>query len=145
LRQTQRPLREGERTLLGELYARLRRSTLREGETWEWLEPLALRVEDLARSVGERLARDAIRDGRYDEALEVARTLIERDPCDETARELAIRAFVGAGDRTAASRELRAYREVLMRELDAEPSDDLAALIRDVGEPQPKGRSPKAG
>jgi DNA-binding SARP family transcriptional activator len=145
LRQTQRPLREGERALLGELHARLRRSTLREGEAWEWLEPLALRVEDLARTVGERLARDAIRDGRYGEALAVARDLIERDPCDETARELAIRAHVGAGDRAAAVRELRVYRDVLMRELDAEPSDDLAALVRDGGESRPRGRSERAG
>ena len=145
LRQTKRALRDGERALLGELHARLRRNTLREGETWEWLEGLAARLEELTLAVGERLAQDALARGRFADALAVARDLIERDPCDETARELAIRAHVGAGDRVAAARELRTYREVLSRELDAEPSEYLVTLVRGLGEPQGKGRSVKAG
>ena len=145
LRQTKRQLRGGERALLEELHARLRRATLREGEVWEWLDAVAARVDDLARTVGERLAQDALGREAFADALRVARDLSERDPCDETARELAIRAHLGAGDRAAAARELRDYREVLLRELDAEPSEHLADLIRNLGEAQPKGRSVKAG
>jgi len=145
LRQNRRALRDGERALLAEVFGRLRRSTLREGETWEWLETLAARIEDLTRAAGERLAREALARADYAGALAVARDLSERDPCDETARELAIRAHLGAGDRVAAARELRDYREVLRRELDAEPSEDLASLIRGLGEPQAKGQSAWAG
>jgi DNA-binding SARP family transcriptional activator/tetratricopeptide (TPR) repeat protein len=144
LRQTRRTLRAGERVLLGELHARLRRNTLREGEVWEWLEPLAAHVEEAGRAIGERLAQDALARAQFDEALTVARDLIERDPCDETARELAIRAHMGAGDRVAAARELRTYRDVLARELDAEPSEHLASLIRGLGESQTENRSAKA-
>jgi DNA-binding SARP family transcriptional activator len=75
--------------------------------------------------------------------LAVARDLIERDPCDETARELAIRAHIGAGDRVAATRELRTYREVVLRELDAEPSDYLVSLVRELGA-QTEGRPVEA-
>ena len=145
LRQNRRALRDGELALLAELFGRLRRSTLREGETWEWLETLAARIEDLTRAVGERLAREALARSDYAGALAVARDLSERDPCDETARELAIRAHLGAGERVAAARELRDYREVLRRELDAEPSEDLASLVRGLGEPQAKGQSARAG
>jgi DNA-binding SARP family transcriptional activator len=142
--QTRRPLRDGERALLSELHARLRDNTLREGEVWEWLEPLAARLAELALAVGERLAQDALARHRFADALAVARDLVARDPCDETARELAIRAHLGVGDRGAATRELRAYREVLARELDAEPSDYLVSLVHEVGEPEAKGRTVKA-
>lgn len=143
LLQTRRALRDGERALLAELHARLRRNTLRQGEVWEWLEPLAARLDELALAIGERLAQDFLARGRFDEALAVARDLIERDPCDETARELAIRAHIGAGDRVAATRELRTYREVVLRELDAEPSDYLVSLVRELGA-QTEGRPVEA-
>jgi DNA-binding SARP family transcriptional activator len=54
---------------------------------------------------------------------------ILRDPCDEPARELRIRALLASGERALACRELRAYRETLRLELGTEPSPEIGALI----------------
>ena len=129
---SRRALRAHERDVLRSLYERLRRATLPETEAWEWLAPHLLRASDMCRTVAERLASDALSGGRYEEALEIARNLIEDDPCDEAGREVAIRAHLARGHRSDAMREFRRYREILRDELEAEPSSDLALLLREA-------------
>jgi DNA-binding SARP family transcriptional activator len=129
-----RTLRDHEREVVKTLYRRLRDVTLPESESWEWLAPLILRASDMCRTVAERLASSALSAGRFDEALAFARELIEDDPCDETARGIAMRAHLGLGNRSAALREYRNYRDVLRRELDAEPSAEIARLLQDPKE-----------
>jgi hypothetical protein len=48
---------------------------------------------------------------------------------DEPVWELAIHALVEKGDRAAAQRELRRYRDVMLRELNAEPPSELYDLV----------------
>jgi DNA-binding SARP family transcriptional activator len=55
--------------------------------------------------------------------------MIAYDPCDEPAREIAIRAYLAAGDRAAALRHFRHYRDVLQAELQCEPSETIARLL----------------
>lgn len=81
--------------------------------------------------VFERLAVDALARGELDHALQIARELIENDPCDEVARDIAIRALLAQGRRSLALSELRDYQKVLWRELEVEPSATLVALLHE--------------
>lgn len=97
---------------------------------WEWYAPVLVRVDDLMREVTTLVGRHALQTGDINAALSLAGRVIERDPCDEPARELRIRAHLAAGDRASAYREFRVYRELLESELDAQPSAELAALVQ---------------
>ncbi len=55
--------------------------------------------------------------------------MIAYDPCDETARTLAINAHLAIGDRGAALRQYRRYRETLAAELQVEPSPEIKLLV----------------
>lgn len=55
--------------------------------------------------------------------------MIAYDPCDEGARDLAIRALLQAGDQAGAMRHYRQYRETLWAELQCEPSPALQRLV----------------
>jgi DNA-binding SARP family transcriptional activator len=93
------------------------------------------RIRALAAEIGERLAAHALRSGDSPEALSVAELLIEFDPCDENAWEIAIRAHLQANDRAGAIRALRAYAYDLDRELGLAPSPHLVRLIDDPHAP----------
>ncbi|MDB5073079.1 MAG: DNA-binding transcriptional activator of the family [Candidatus Eremiobacteraeota bacterium] len=97
---------------------------------WEWFEPTEQRLLDLTRDVTTILAQDALRNERYQRAIELAGDLTLEDPLDEVAPEIAIRAFLLAGNRAAAILEYRRYSSTLKREIDAPPPDGLTALIR---------------
>jgi len=99
-------------------------------QTWEWYAPVLVRVDELMREVTTLVGRHALQAGDVTVALSLAGRVIERDPCDEPARELRIRAHLAAGDRASAYREFRVYREILESELDAQPSAELAALVQ---------------
>ena len=75
------------------------------------------------------MARDALQQERYERAIDLAMELVREDPLDEVAAEVAIRAFLLAGNRTAAVLEYRRYASALRREIDSPPSDDLRALV----------------
>jgi DNA-binding SARP family transcriptional activator len=96
---------------------------------WEWFISTRLRVEDLVRAAEYRMARDALKAGLLGEALACAKRIIGRDELDEEAWEVVIRCCIAAGDKLAASREFRRYREIVLRELNQEPSKDLRSLI----------------
>jgi DNA-binding SARP family transcriptional activator len=66
---------------------------------------------------------------RPDVALALVRVTLAYDPCDERARELAIRAHVARGDRASAIREYRDYAKALSDELGLTPSFALGSLI----------------
>jgi DNA-binding SARP family transcriptional activator len=122
-----RILQRQERTMLRALHDRLREARIEAGEL-EWLEPIVARIREMRHFSAERLAREALLHGENAEALRLARELLDDDPCDETACELAIRAHLAAGDRAAAARQYRNLRDVLRRLIDVEPSRELAQL-----------------
>jgi SARP family transcriptional regulator, regulator of embCAB operon len=96
---------------------------------WVWFEATERRIEELLVEAGQRLAQEALREGRPFDALELAHSIIERDPCDEPAREIAIRAYLAAGDEPSAFREYRRYRAALAQELGVEPSRSLRQIL----------------
>jgi DNA-binding SARP family transcriptional activator len=96
---------------------------------WVWFETTERRIEELLAEAGQRLAQEALREGRPFDALDLAHSIMERDPCDEPAREIAIRAYLAAGDEPSAFREYRRYREALAQELGVEPSRSLRQIL----------------
>jgi len=95
----------------------------------EWFAPYALRIEELRRDLGLSLARYRLASGDGRAALAVIAQLTSLDPCDEKARELAIRAYLAAGDALSALREYRVYSDALQHALGAEPPHWLRDLI----------------
>jgi DNA-binding SARP family transcriptional activator len=73
-------------------------------------------------------AEVALADEQPDRALELAERLLDRDPADEQAHQLAVRAHVGAGRLHAARRQLARCRSALA-ELGVEPSAQTEALV----------------
>ncbi|HEY5348749.1 MAG TPA: BTAD domain-containing putative transcriptional regulator, partial [Candidatus Lustribacter sp.] len=122
-------LRETDRATLVRALECLREERGSAVERWEWFEPALRRLNDLRTECAHRLAADALERGDPDTALNFAAAAIEADPCDEPARELAVRAHLALGDRPAALRQYRQYRDVLRDEFGAEPSSALTALV----------------
>jgi DNA-binding SARP family transcriptional activator len=96
---------------------------------WDWFAPIERHIRELRCEVMLRLASYALERGRHEEALALAGDLTAYDPCDEAAREIAIRAHLAMNDRAAALRQYRQYRDVLRAELDCDPSPAIDALI----------------
>jgi DNA-binding SARP family transcriptional activator len=122
---------EADRETLTALHRRLRVTFTPRGRGWEWFEQTKRAIDDLRCDLARQLARDALENGRLGDALRLADEMIACDPCDETAREIAVAAHLAQGDRAAALRHYRQYRTVLYEELQCEPSPALTALLRD--------------
>src|ERR1700681_3554372 len=116
-------------TGLRELYDRLRATRPPKFEAWEWFEQTERHLRELRCEVSQALAKHALAEHRTQDALALCNEMIAYDPCDEPAREIAIRAYLESGDRAAALRHFRQYRDVLSSELQCEPSDALAKLV----------------
>lgn len=95
----------------------------------EFVGALERRLLTAARDATDRLAEIALASNRPDVALALVRVTLNYDPCDERARELAIRAHVARGDRANAIREYRDYTKALLDELGLTPAFELAPLI----------------
>ncbi|MEA2663930.1 MAG: Bacterial transcriptional activator domain [Candidatus Eremiobacteraeota bacterium] len=100
---------------------------------WPWFDETEQRLRELGRELALVLARDALRQERYERAIDLALELVREDPLDEVSAEFAIRAFLLAGNRTAAVLEYRRYASVLRREIDGRPGDGLRALVEEPG------------
>ncbi len=122
-------LTDADRAVLSATYAQLRFDRGARTKGWEWFEAIERRLRDMRMEAAHRLASDALEQNDPSTALELARQMISYDPCDEPARELAIRAYLRIGDRSAAMRQFRQYRETLQAELQCEPSPTLAELV----------------
>jgi DNA-binding SARP family transcriptional activator len=114
---------------LRELFERLAAERPARFANWEWFEQTERRLRELRSEVAHTLAKDALSRGRHTDALAMSRQMIDHDPCDEPAREIAISAYLASGDRAAALRHFRQYRDTLRDELDCEPSETLAKLV----------------
>jgi DNA-binding SARP family transcriptional activator len=114
---------------LRDLYERLRATRPPKFEAWEWFEQTERHLRELRCEVSQALAKHALAEHRTQDALALCHEMIAYDPCDEPAREIAIRAYLQSGDRAAALRHFRQYRDVLSAELQCEPSDALAKLV----------------
>ena len=95
----------------------------------EWFAPIERRLQHLRSTASGLLASDYLSSGNFTDALQLAHWMILDDPLDEPAREIAIRAHVGLGERSAAARVLQEYAAVLNEEDSGQPSAHLAALL----------------
>ncbi|WP_433383575.1 AfsR/SARP family transcriptional regulator [Actinoplanes sp. CA-142083] len=77
----------------------------------------------------EALSRALARAGRLGEAVEAAVAAATADPLRESAQRALIQAHAAEGNWVEARRSFDAYRDLLRRELGAEPSPDLAARL----------------
>ncbi|HEV3154893.1 MAG TPA: BTAD domain-containing putative transcriptional regulator [Candidatus Baltobacteraceae bacterium] len=124
---------EADNRVLDAMYEQLRLSRPDRLTQWEWFEPTDRHIRELRLEVAQRLAGYALGHGNAHRALELAHDMIAADACDEAARQLAITAHLAMGDRSAAMRQYRQYRETLMAELQCEPSDELKRLVGITG------------
>jgi DNA-binding SARP family transcriptional activator len=122
-------LSSDQRTRLGVLRRRIQDGRPGIVLDWEWFESTERRLRDLGREISLVLGRDALRQGHCERAIEAAANIARDDPSDEAAAELAIRAFLLAGNRTAAVLEYRRYASLLRREGDVPPSREIRDLF----------------
>jgi DNA-binding SARP family transcriptional activator len=122
-------LSESDRHLMMDMYERLSARRPDRMLQWDWFEATERHIIELRLEVAARLAREALSHGEPRRALELAQEMISHDPCDEAARHIAITAHVAIGDRGAALRQYRQYRDILAQELQAEPSAELKHLV----------------
>ncbi|MDP9024024.1 MAG: hypothetical protein M3N13_01440 [Candidatus Eremiobacteraeota bacterium] len=97
---------------------------------WEWFGAIEQHIASIASRTASILSSDAFQRNATAELLELARAILHHDPCDEQAREIAIKAHLAAGRPAAARTEFNRYKEVLSRDLDAQPSVHLQKLLQ---------------
>lgn len=121
---------EADRDAVMAIYSRFGHELPARLQGWEWFASTERTLRELRCELARRLARYALTNGRSDEALRLANDMIQHDPCDEAAREIAIEAQLQKGDHATALRTYRQYRDVLFEELQCEPSPSLRALLQ---------------
>lgn len=72
--------------------------------------------------------------GKHAEAVELWSALVEQEPLSDINELGLVRALVAAGDRAAAMRHARGYGALLRRELETEPSPEIASALKAVRE-----------
>ena len=78
----------------------------------------------------ETLSRQLTQLGRWAEAVEAAMMAVSAEPLRESAQRALIEAHLAEGNWIEGRRSFEAYRDMLDRELAAEPDPELAALLR---------------
>jgi DNA-binding SARP family transcriptional activator len=78
----------------------------------------------------EALSRQLVRLRRCAEAVEVAMMAVSAEPLRESAQRALIEAHLAEGNWVEGRRSSEAYRGLLGRELDTQPSPELAAIVR---------------
>ncbi len=89
-------------------------------------------AEELRRECGSALARlhDLhVERGALDQAVECARSIVALDRLDEAAQRRLMRTLAASGKRREALRQFEAFRDLLDRELAAEPDDETRGLL----------------
>ena len=114
-----------------------------------WYDDWALaereRTRQLMLHAMEALSRRLVLAGRFAEAVDTAMLVVAADPLRESAQRTLIEAHLAEGNWVEAVRGYEAYRALLRRELDIDPSPDLLVLLRrPCGELRkaPKQRAP---
>ena len=90
-----------------------------------WLLTERRYLTNAAADVMREAAIGRIAEGLPDDAVRLARHLVELDPLDEAYQALLIRSLASTGDLAAARSQLEACRALLMRELGVAPGPDV--------------------
>jgi DNA-binding SARP family transcriptional activator len=83
----------------------------------------------------EALSRHLVTAGRFAEAVEAAMVAVAVEPLRESAQRALVTAHLAEGNRVEGRRCFEVYRQILRRDLGAEPAPDLTALVH----PRPTG------
>lgn len=95
----------------------------------EWLDQERRRYAELAREAAERLARQAAGAGDGSAAVGWWRRAVAIDPYSAGQVMALAEALLAAGDRAAALRELTAYRDRLLRDLELDPEPEVTQFL----------------
>ena len=98
----------------------------------EWVAGTRVALLRQYHQVLARLAREAMSQWRWRDAVELADRWLANDPVSDEAAQLAVEARYLSGSRGAALARFAEYRAVLAREAGCEPSRALQALVRRV-------------
>ena len=90
-----------------------------------WLLTERRHLANASANVMREAAVGRIAAGAPDDAVRLARKLVEIDPLDEAFQALLIRSLAATGDRAAARSQLEACRALLLAELGVEPGPDV--------------------
>ena len=94
-----------------------------------WLLTERRHLANACAGVMREAALGRIAAGAPEDAIKLARKLVEVDPLEESYQALLIRSLAAAGDRGAARTQLEATRTLLMKELGVEPGPDVANAV----------------
>lgn len=128
---------EATRLYHGELLENLH---LREVEFQDWLLCERQRMATIACPAFERAADHLLREGRADQAIELARRLIGFDPLREPSHRHLMRVLARTGQRSAAIQQYNTCAALLAKDLQVDPSPEtqkLLAEIKQAGSPTP--------
>jgi DNA-binding SARP family transcriptional activator len=101
------------RSSLVEIRRRLRSGRPQFMLAWPWFDDMERRLCDLEYEATVLLGEDALRDGRYDDAVALADEMLRADPLDEIASEMAVRAAVLCRNDVGAALHYRRYEKRL--------------------------------
>ena len=98
----------------------------------EWAEPVRRELEERYIEALNELAARKLRDGAFEEALVLFKSLESVDQYSEAAAHGIMRCQLALNDGSAAARHYRRFRQLLRDELDEEPSERLTALYHEA-------------
>jgi DNA-binding SARP family transcriptional activator len=123
------PVSDQEYAEFAAAFDRLARGLVSAWAPWKWFVPFTRSLSDAMHAVGGALAHYELERNRPQAALQIARRMIGIVPLDESARALAIRAYVRLGTTTSAAQELEEFGTLLLRETGKEPTGELRRLL----------------
>ncbi len=98
----------------------------------EWLLVERERYRQLGLRVLERVAEEALEQGRFREGVEAARRLLTLEPWHEAGHRQLMKLLAASGQRTAALAQFEACRRLLAEELGVEPAPETKALAEAI-------------
>lgn len=104
----------------------------------EWVLPERERLRQLRLHMLEEIARSHLRAGQHGEALQAALEAVRAEPLRETPHRLIVETHLAEGNAYEALQAFYVYRDLLLRELQLEPSEAMCGLLSDVLAPIPR-------
>ncbi|MFY1670505.1 AfsR/SARP family transcriptional regulator [Plantactinospora sp. WMMB334] len=110
----------------------------------EWVLLERERLRQLRLHMLEEIARSHLRAGQHGDALQAALEAVRAEPLRETPHRLVVEIHLDEGNAYEALQAFYVYRDLLLRELQLEPSETMCALLSDLLAPisRPPGARP---
>ncbi|WP_326551749.1 AfsR/SARP family transcriptional regulator [Micromonospora sp. NBC_01813] len=143
-------VRDGGDPRLADVVLTAARHDLLPGWYDDWVLLERERLRQLRLHMLEHVARTYLEAGQHDEALQAALEAVGAEPLRETPHRLIVRIHLAEGNAYEALHTFYAYRDLVLRELQLEPSPAMSALLGDIltpirdapGRPRPRRHHP---